>query len=1188
MTDYQSHPVYQLAVAVAQGRLSLEVALAQARSLRGLSEADLQRLDAYIGNLVGRHPEEAHLLALLNEAAAQNASPFTRFLCAYKVGMTHLRRGEAAPAAEALSRAVALAEKVGSEQGRANALNSLGLAYKALGQVEQAIACYQESIALSRQIGFHTGEGYALGNLGVAYYERGHFTEALSCHQQALTISRETGDRGSEATDLACLGNVYRDIGRYHEALHSFQEALAIFRQIGDRWHEGETLGNIGLTYYFANKLDQAIETFEQGLAISRKTGNRLDVSNILGNLGNAYRDLGQVERAIGYYRQALDQAIELGYWRSVGYHLSNLGLAYSLLGRARDSIGYYQQALEIGRQLGNRIGQCSRLGRMAEAHHRLGEVRQALEYYQEALALARQLDDPSRQARCLSNLALAYLDLRKPAQAMDYYRQALALVQVARDVQGEGKVLCGLGSACCAGGQFQEGIRHLEAALNIGQGQGDLHLQAVALGNLSSAWYGQGHLERALEYGAQALQLCQTLGDRPLQGRVLVNLGRVYRDVGNLNQAIKYLQEGQTLLREAGDELLAGRAHGHLGLAYQRVGILDQAITAYQQALEDARRREDHCDEGVWLALLGDVLRVQGNEGQAGQVYREALAINRQTANIAASCHSLYGLGLIYAYRDHDDEQAAACFAEAIELAEHWERGIPALDLQLLQQAGDWGMLYQEMTLCALRRKRYAEAWAYTERQKARLLREWLAQVDMLPDEVSAELAAKNLIPFLPEEGTALVAFNVTNWGSVVFILHRPGLESGEPPQVAGEWSPLPTLTGPVGGPSLEVITVPGFTKDDLTWMLIAREREVGLRAVVGENYLRIAEPQGRAVGGWLVDYYRFQNEQTAETRARWLATLVETGHVLYEKLLRPVVERLDTLGVWRLILIPSLGLHLLPLHAAGPRDMGEHTLLDDYEISYAPGVLIWRYCRKREAKACEETLIVVANPSGDLPFAEYEVQSIRAQFPSAGLTTFWREQAIRENVLARADRAGYFHFACHGLFDLVDPLESRLSLADSDLTLRDVLGQLRLSGARMVVLSACETGISEFRALADEAISLPAGFLMAGAPAVVASLWAVNDLSTALLMERFYHNLLIEQQNPSAALRAAQLWLRTVQAGELAAHFETERRKPDGERLLPYEQASAAWRRFVSMKPDEHPFAHPYYRAAFTLNGA
>ncbi|MCR4406209.1 MAG: CHAT domain-containing protein [Anaerolineae bacterium] len=519
--------------------------------------------------------------------------------------------------------------------------------------------------------------------------------------------------------------------------------------------------------------------------------------------------------------------------------------------------------------------------------------------------------------------------------------------------------------------------------------------------------------------------------------------------------------------------------------------------------------------------------------------------------------------------------------------MAERWRRGLPGFDFQLLQ-AADWGALYQDMMLCALRRKRYTEAWAYTERQKARAWREWLVQMDASPEVIQSELAAEGLSQFLPEEGTALVSFNVTHRGSVAFIMHRQGVESGEPPQDAGDWSPLPALTGPVGTPHLEVVTMPGFTRDDLEWMLITREREVGLRAVVSEDYLRIAEPLGRAVGGWLVDYYRFQNEQTDETCARWLVTLAETGRVLYEKLLRPVVERLDALGVQRLILVPSLGLHLLPLHAASPGDSGEHTLLDDYEISYAPAALVWRHCRERETKVCEGLLVAAANPTGDLPFAGYEVQSIRTQFPPGKSTTLWREEATQENVLARAGEAGYLHLACHGLFDLVDPLESQLSLADGDLTLRDVLGQLRLSDARLVVLSACETGVSEFRALADEVIGLPAGFLMAGATAVMASLWAVNDLSTALLMERFYHNLLAEQQRPSAALRAAQLWLRQVQAGELAARFEAERRRPNDERTMTYEQASTAWRRFVAMRPDAHPFAHPYYWAAFTLSGA
>jgi len=72
---------------------------------------------------------------------------------------------------------------------------------------------------------------------------------------------------------------------------------------------------------------------------------------------------------------------------------------------------------------------------------------------------------------------------------------------------------------------------------------------------------------------------------------------------------------------------------------------------------------------------------------------------------------------------------------------------------------------------------------------------------------------------------------------------------------------------------------------------------------------------------------------------------------------------------------------------------------------------------------------------------------------------------------------------------------------------TVAEMREQLRLARTQLVTLSACETGLVEFgRGLADEYIGLPGILLQAGARAVVASLWAVDDLATALLMGRFY----------------------------------------------------------------------------------
>ena len=76
---------------------------------------------------------------------------------------------------------------------------------------------------------------------------------------------------------------------------------------------------------------------------------------------------------------------------------------------------------------------------------------------------------------------------------------------------------------------------------------------------------------------------------------------------------------------------------------------------------------------------------------------------------------------------------------------------------------------------------------------------------------------------------------------------------------------------------------------------------------------------------------------------------------------------------------------------------------------------------------------------------------------------------------------------------------------------------------GADLVVLSACRTALGK-EIKGEGLVGLTRGFMYAGAPRVVASLWAVDDETTAELMKRFYHAMLIKRQRPAAALRSAQ----------------------------------------------------------------
>ena len=141
-----------------------------------------------------------------------------------------------------------------------------------------------------------------------------------------------------------------------------------------------------------------------------------------------------------------------------------------------------------------------------------------------------------------------------------------------------------------------------------------------------------------------------------------------------------------------------------------------------------------------------------------------------------------------------------------------------------------------------------------------------------------------------------------------------------------------------------------------------------------------------------------------------------------------------------------------------------------------------------------------------------------------------------------------------------------------------------LHLENARLAVLSACETGIPGTK-LPDEVISLPSGWIQAGVPGVIASLWAVNDMSTAMLMARFYSLWRGEKQTPSESLRQAQIWLRDSTTEEKKKFFKhlVERQ---GQRMSA-DTARIFYERIGWDDPNPRVFSSPYYWAAFTYNG-
>ncbi len=171
----------------------------------------------------------------------------------------------------------------------------------------------------------------------------------------------------------------------------------------------------------------------------------------------------------------------------------------------------------------------------------------------------------------------------------------------------------------------------------------------------------------------------------------------------------------------------------------------------------------------------------------------------------------------------------------------------------------------------------------------------------------------------------------------------------------------------------------------------------------------------------------------------------------------------------------------------------------------------------------------------------------------------------------------------------DLPDPLQQALShqpVFDGRLSVREIQRTWELK-AELVILSACETARGQY-AGGEGFVGFTQALLLSGARSVVLSLWKVDDAATALLMERFYQNLLGRRADlkaplpKSSAVAEARAWLRGLDEAEVSRRVAALAESDRGTKTIrpqPHRPASAA--------APAGPYDHPYYWAAFVLVG-
>jgi CHAT domain-containing protein/Tfp pilus assembly protein PilF len=843
--------------------------------------------------------------------------------------------------------------------------------------------------------------------------------------------------------------------------------------------------------------------------------------------------------QAAASYQQAL------AIWRSLpdrgeeGLALYRLGTMREKLGDAPQALELYDQSIAAYQAAGDPSGEAAGLNRRGGILNAQQKTGEALASFQRALEIFRKLEDPHGQASSLNNIGAVHTALDRTRLAVEAYEEALGLWRKLGDTQNEGRTLLNLGGLYVPQGKLQEARDTLEASRRIAEQSADAELLCTALSNLGE------------------LDLRQ---DRFAEGRT------------NLEKAL-------VLQRQAGDEQGAAVTLSHLGIARLKAGDLDGSWKTEEEALALFRKLGDTAGEGIALSNLGRVHYARDQDREAVARQREARALFEKAGDRQGMALSRFGAARSLA-RLGDLKEARQELEPALDLIENLRDDAPSLGFRTSYFATKqhyWD-LYVDI-LMGLHEE--ALALQATERRRARSLLDALAEAGAAvesgtdPGLASEIRVAEQRLRVAETRRSTMMASGggdaplVAIEGEIRGLLTRLDVlrtrMRGRNPRVAELAPPAPLTVGEIQKNLVDVNTL-------LLVYSLGEER----------SFLWTVSP-GK------IESYTLPGRQQIEDAARQLLDLLprasreaqiseqRAAKALSALVLAPAAERIA--GFRRLLIVGDGTLQLVPFGALPVPGPGEQTagrdrlLVESHELVSLPSASVLAMLRRREEgrtrKPLEDLRIAIIadpvfraddprvqgngapkvpsplpvelsrsardlgiDPIERLPYTRQEAEAILGMVKQGRPLKAFDFDAIPE-LLTGGSLRGYhiIHIATHSLLDSREPELSGIvfSMVDAKGAPRD--GFLRLHeiynlglDAGLVVLSACETGAGK-EVRGEGLLGITRGFMYAGVPQLVVSLWKVEDRSTAELMKRFYHQLLEKGHPPAEALRQAQL---------------------------------------------------------------
>ena len=642
---------------------------------------------------------------------------------------------------------------------------------------------------------------------------------------------------------------------------------------------------------------------------------------------------------------------------------------------------------------------------------------------------------------------------------------------------------------------------------------------------------------EEAITIYAQAEMLLHSLDNKVDLLKLYLDRNSLLIALGRFGEASTVQQLAQGLITEIeGMEHAAGWLNllrVQLALATKEQPSLE-AIEAVRQAQQIFAAQGPLIDECLAWLLLGRCQLNQHQWQEAQHSFEIVLAKSRLAGERTLEFRALHGLALLKQQRG-ETEEAILLLQLAIDKLEIARQGLQ-IETCRVAFLSDNLILYHDLAQFYLHQAQWEQAFEIIERAKSRLVGEKLAsrlQTEVIDAIHSSDEHVRRLAQQLQSALQQLQQINQT-------IRLRQFADTVTPSPTDEESASVTTLEHAIHTQILQIQYYQPRFSSLTSGQSVSLHR---LQEILGDSHfiqyfvnhqqyhallinrngiykhLVLADIQtiSQLRKAFLATIERMLALATKMTSTRLLqrlpALLSDTQqHLqrLWQTLFLPIQAHLPSHG--QLILSPDSELHSLPFHAFFD---GKGYLAERYSMSYVPSATILDYCAQQSIRG--NGVLLCGYDDGRLNAVSKELHSLVHLFPNALLTL--GKDSTSATFLTRAPLQQIIHLSTHAAFRQDRPMLSSIALADRHLTLAEV-ARLNLC-ADLVGLSGCETGTGE--CIGTELLSLSSGFLGAGARTLLASLWRVEDESTAQLIESFYQAA-NAGLNLSDALRSAQ----------------------------------------------------------------